>query len=155
MRSLIARFLLPAAILSSCLAPTGGPTDPASIRPLLAGTWTCKTGAHGIDAYLEKTFNPDGTAHGFIDIRSGSGNIALLVPRVPFQSRWRFDADGYLVTYDVRCSVEGFFDDHFTTRDKVLRASPQRIDFVDVDTGKRFSFRRKTAPVPAPTTWSL
>lgn len=155
MRSLIACLLLPAALLSSCAAPVGGPTDPASVRPLLAGTWTCNTGAHGIDAYMEKTFHPDGTAHGFIDLRSGSGGMAVLAPRVPFRSRWKFDADGYLVTYDVRSAVEGFFAKDFHTRDKILRANQQRIDFVDVDSGRRFSFRRKAAPAPAPTTWSL
>ncbi|MCU0797865.1 MAG: hypothetical protein MUF31_18240 [Akkermansiaceae bacterium] len=152
MRTAIFLLLL---MLVSCVTPASGPTDPASVRPLLPGTWVCKMGGHGIDAYMEKTFHPNGNAEGFIDLRKGSGTVALLAPRIPFRSRWKFDADGYLVTYDVRCEVEGIFEKGFTSRDRILRASSERIDFIEVDLGTRATFRKKTGPGPAPTSWSM
>ncbi|MBB5350378.1 hypothetical protein HNR46_000602 [Haloferula luteola] len=142
------------ALFVSCAAPPSGSTDPARVRPLLMGTWTSHRSEGSTAIYMEKTFHPDGTANGFIDIRSGTGNTSLLLPRVPFQSRWKFDAEGDLVTYDMRSEVIGFFEPGKSTHDRILRTQPDRIDFISGETGDRFSFHRKQ-PKRAPTSWSL
>lgn len=145
-----------AGVLPSCVAPTGSvPVNEASVRPLLPGTWTSSRHLEGVDVYMEKTFRADGTAEGFIDIRSGTRGAAILLPRVPFRSRWKFDGNGYLITYDVRAGVPGFFEKDFLTRDRIIRAGADRIDFVDVDSGERFRFDRKARNAPGPTSWSL
>ncbi|GAA5481287.1 hypothetical protein [Haloferula sargassicola] len=153
-----ARMLLALAALAlpSCVGPDPSRRVPASeVRPLLPGTWTCQENYGGASAYMEKTFRSDGTASGFIDMRGGDASVGVLLPRVPFRSRWRFDEQGNLVTYDVRTEVPGLYEEDWKSRDRILHADDQRIDFIDVDSGDRGTFLRKAAPADGPTTWSL
>jgi hypothetical protein len=73
----------------------------------------------------------------------------------PRRSRWRFDEIGCLLTYDVRAGVRELFEDDFLTRDRIIRASTDQIDFIDVESGDRFRFVSKPGSAPGPTSWSL
>lgn len=145
-----------AMALTSCSVSPGGPgVDAEVVRPLLPGTWTSKKSVRGADFYMEKTFYPDGTAKGFIDIRSGEPGVSLLLPRTPFRSRWKFDDQGNLVTYQVETGNQQLFEKDWKCHDRILRASPKRIDFIDQETGERGTFLRKSDSQPGPTAWSL
>jgi hypothetical protein len=90
------------------------------------GTWAGEYSYKGIQVQMIKQFNTDGTARGVLITRQKSGNVSLVLPEVPFKSRWRVKGD-VVETYDVKTGVPGLFESGEVIRDTLISISQDRI----------------------------
>ncbi len=109
------------------------------------GTWTGGDRSGGIEARMIKQFNADGTAHGVLLMKRNAGGVSMVMPEVPFTSRWRVKGD-VVETYDIKTGPK-LFKPSEVIRDTILSVSPDRIVSRANDSGRievitRLSARR-------------
>lgn len=124
---------LAAAILSCVLAGCGvGAPQHApgelgrQFAATVPGTWTGVSSRGGLECQMVKQFNRDGSARGVLMVKKRSGGVSLVMPEIPFTSRWRVKGD-VVETYNIKAGVPGIFKADQVIRDTVLSVSPNRI----------------------------
>lgn len=124
----LALAVLPWIFAACSVSPT--PHAPGELgrqfTATVPGTWTGQVSGNGTDCRMIKQFNPDGTAKGVLIIRKKSGSVSLVMPEVPFTSRWRVVGD-VVESYGIRTGVPGLFKPGEVIRDTILSVSPNRI----------------------------
>jgi hypothetical protein len=97
--------------------------------------WSHEGSAGGVEGRMIKQFNKDGSAKGVLLFKKRTGSVSVVMPEIPFTSRWRVVGD-VVETYDVKTGVPGLFKQGEVIRDTILSVSPDRILSRSNDTGK-------------------
>lgn len=136
MRSL---FLLTGLLIVTACQTSTQETDDVYQKNII-GTWSWGyPEKDGISLYGEKTYNTDGTATGFIIVRSlGADEKAHDISRTTFQSQWIIE-DGILHSYNILYSDGKFVD---LISDKIISILNDRAEYKAVASGNRFSRER-------------
>ncbi len=105
------------------------------------GTWSAESSMNGLRLRMIKQFSADGTARGVLIPTRRAPGMSLVMPEIPFQSRWRVKGD-VVETYAVRCGIPGLFKPGQVIRDKLLTVAPNRIVSVPEKGGMMETLRR-------------
>lgn len=106
------------------------------------GTWTCNVDAgDGISGQMVKVFNSDGTARGVLLVKKSGAGVSVVMPEIPFTSRWKVDGD-VVVTYDMKSPMKGIFKPGQVSRDRIISVQPARMICRDVNGGGLLVFER-------------
>ena len=98
-------------------------------------TWSQEVSTGGVQGQMIKQFNKDGSAKGVLLFKRRTGSVSLVMPEMPFTSRWRVTGD-VVETYDVKTGVPGLFKPGEVIRDTIVSVSPDRILSRSKDRGK-------------------
>ena len=140
-------YILILLVLSGCaIAPQNDLSD-ERYSQLLVGTWISQYSYYD-DAeisYGEKTYNPDGTATGFISdrIRLSSGKY-YEVNYKSYTSNWRIE-DGVLIIWDIRYKPQDPGSENYVIRDRILSMENNKAVFEDLSDGSKFVRLRKNS----------
>lgn len=108
------------------------------------GTWAGDISGNGTHCRMIKQFHPDGTAKGVLILKRKQNGVTLVMPEVPFTSRWRVDGD-VVETYAIQTGVPGLFGKDEVIRDAILSVSNERIVSRSIRTGEIETITRLSA----------
>lgn len=92
----------------------------------IPGVWAGELSNGGRQIRMVKQFLPDGRAMGVLMMKQTGGGVSLVMPEIPFTSRWRVKGD-VVETYDAKSGIPGLFKPGQVIRDHLLSVSPDRI----------------------------
>ncbi len=123
----IALAALPFVIAACSVAPKHAPGELGrQFTATIPGTWMGEESKGGISSRMVKQFNPDGSAKGVLMLRKRVNGVTVVMPEIPFTSRWRVKGD-VVESYDIKAGVPGLFRKGEVIQDTVLSVSPKRI----------------------------
>jgi hypothetical protein len=132
MISRISRLLV-LALLPCLLAACGvgsAPLPPGELgrkfTATIPGTWTSENSRNGLHLRMVKQYLPDGSARGVLMLKKTSGNVSVVMPEMPFTSRWRVNGD-VVDTYSIKGGPPGVFKKGQVIRDTLISVTPNRI----------------------------
>jgi len=134
---LLATAVLP-LLLAAC-AVNSPPKAPGELgrefSATIPGTWAGEISSGPLVCRMIKEYHRDGTARGVLLLKRSSGNVSLVMPEIPFTSRWRVVGD-VVETYDIRTEVPDYFGRREVIKDTILSVSPERIVSKSVTSGR-------------------
>ncbi len=101
----------------------------------IPGTWTGTLSRDGVECRMYKQFNTDGTASGVLLVKKKMTGVNVVMPEIPFTSRWRVNGD-VVETYSVKAGIPGLFKPGQVIRDTVISVSQNRIVAKANDSGQ-------------------
>jgi hypothetical protein len=92
----------------------------------IPGTWASSSSSGGKSVRMIKQYHRDGTASGVLLMKDTRAGVSLVMPEIPFTSKWRVKGD-VVESYVVRTGVPGLFKRDEVIRDRLVGVSRNRI----------------------------
>ncbi len=131
--------LIGLACLASACSLTRPKLEPGELgrqfTATVPGTWAGDFSGNGTQCRMIKQFHPDGSAKGVLILKRKQNGVTLVLPEIPFTSRWRVTGD-MVETYAVKTGVTGMFRKDEVIRDEILSVSNERIVSRSTKTGE-------------------
>lgn len=129
--------VVPVLMSAACtMAPPPAPGELGKqFTATIPGTWMGGDWSSGTEVRMVKQYRRDGTAQGVLIVKQKSPGVSMVMPEIPFTSRWKVDGD-VVVTYQVKTGVDGLFKPGTVIRDRLVSVSRNRIVARSEQTGR-------------------
>lgn len=119
---------VPVLMSAACsMAPPSAPGELGrQFTATIPGTWMGGDSSSGTEVRMVKQYRPDGTAQGVLMVKQKAPGVSMVMPEIPFTSRWRVKGD-VVESYDIKTGVEGLFKPGTVIRDRLVSVSKNRI----------------------------